>query len=379
MHALHLCMDHNFVTDSRKRFEQYYPGQNTFVVYKQTSELEMIKNPEGFIVMNLDEKENYARILQICREKGVDRIVMHGVLGYMLELLEYLKCHIEFKIYWVFWGYELYEALTYERNYHSIDDGFSPFHKLYYFIPNKVSKFLRKSFNRYRAPKFVKIFSMADYFCFWNVRDYELLKRNFETNAEFRFFSYGANTDDSMPADLFELRERTLRNVMIDHQASVYGNHRTVFRRLRKIDRDNRLNKITPLSYGHPMIRDRVLAVGRRPFGGKFKPVLDYMSCKEYFKMLDSIDVAIFGQRRQEASGNIIQLLKNGVKVFLRNDNNLLDYYREKGYIIFSFEDDLKDMESMTPLSLDEQRHNREVFLANRMYYDDFMPNLFEK
>ena len=127
------------------------------------------------------------------------------------------------------------------------------------------------------------------------------------------------------------------------------------------------------------MIRDRVLAVGRRAFGDKFKPVLDYMSCKEYFKMLDSIDVAIFGQRRQEASGNIIQLLKNGVKVFLRNDNNLLDYYREKGYIIFSFEDDLKDMESMTPLSLDEQRHNREVFLANRMYYDDFMPNLFEK
>lgn len=378
MHALHLCMDHNFVSDSRRIFEQYYPGKNTFVVYKQTPELTMIKNPEGFVIMNLDERENFEKILQICRERGVDRIVMHGVLGYMLELLEYLRENFEFKLYWVFWGYELYEALAYERDYNVIDDPFSPFHKVYYFIPNKVSRFLRKSTNRYRAPKFVKIFSMVDYFCFWNRRDYDLLKKHFDTKAEFRFFSYGANKDNSLPGDLFELKPRGVRTVMIDHQASVYGNHRTVFKILKKIDPKNTLVKITPLSYGHPMIRDRVLATGRRMFGDKFEPILEYMSRDRYFEMLNKVDIAVFGQRRQEASGNIIQLLKNGVKVFLRNENNLLDYYREKGYIIFSVEDDLHDMSSLSPLTMEQQEHNRRVYLANRMYYDNFMPHIFD-
>lgn len=378
MHALHLCMDHNFVTESRRVFEEYYPGQNTFVVYKQTPELTMIKNPEGFIILNLDEESNYKKIYDICREKGVDRIVMHGVLGYMLPLLKYLQARMDFRLYWIFWGYELYEALVYERDYPAIDDHFSPFHKLYYFIPNPVSRFLRKTARRYRAPKFIEIFSMVDYFCFWCENDYRLLKENFKTDAKFHFFSYGANRRGAEPSDMFELRERELKTVMIDHQASVYGNHRTVFKALKNIDRTNSLKKITPLSYGHPMIRDRVLAVGRNMFGKQFDPVLDYMPKEKYYEMLDSVDVAIFGQRRQEASGNIIQLLKNGVKVFLRNDNNLLQYYREKGYIIYSFEDDLKDMASLQPLRLDQQQHNREIYMSNRLYYDNFMPGFFE-
>ena len=75
-------MDHNFVTDSRKRFEQYYPGQNTFVVYKQTSELEMIKNPEGFIVMNsngatlAEESHPYAMLWLLAGIYFITAVVM---------------------------------------------------------------------------------------------------------------------------------------------------------------------------------------------------------------------------------------------------------------------------------------------------------------
>ena len=104
---------------------------------------------------------------------------------------------------------------------------------------------------------------------------------------------------------------------------------------------------------------------------------MEYLKTDEYFKMLKNVDVAVFGQRRQEASGNIIQLLRNGVKVFLRNDNSLLEYYRKQGYIIFSVENDLTRETLFTPLSLDEQVHNRQTYLDNRFYYSDFMPEFF--
>ena len=50
---LHLCMDHNFVSDSRRVFEKYYPGLNIFVVNTKTPDLKMIKDKEGFICLDL--------------------------------------------------------------------------------------------------------------------------------------------------------------------------------------------------------------------------------------------------------------------------------------------------------------------------------------
>ncbi|MDE5674360.1 MAG: hypothetical protein K2I44_03300, partial [Muribaculaceae bacterium] len=117
--------------------------------------------------------------------------------------------------------------------------------------------------------------------------------------------------------------------------------------------------------------------LGNKLFGHKFKPILNYMQRDEYFNMLKSVDIAIIRNIKKKASGNIIQLLKNGVKVFLRNDNNLLEYYRQKGYIVFSFEDDLIDLNSLKSLTLDEKEHNRKCYLSNLVYYDDFMPNFF--
>lgn len=369
-------MDHNFVSDSRKVFEKYYPGQNTFVVCAKSDNLRMIRDKENFMVMDLYDRDNYGKLLSICREHTVDRIVLHGMRDYMATLLPYLRKHIQLKIYWLLWGYELYETLGYEKNYPLFDQRFSPFSKLSYLLPNRISAVVRKLTGNYRAGKFARIFEEVDYLCFWNKRDYDLLKKHFDVRAEYRFFTYKANEHGQDPADMFKLREREAVNVMINHQASVFGNHESMMKLISRIDRDNRLNKIVPLSYGHPLIRKNVLKAGRRIFGDKFKPVLEYMSGKDYFALLDSVDVAVFGQRRQEASGNIIQLLKNGVKVFLRNDNNLLAYYREKGYIIFSVEDDLISFGSLTPLTLDQQRHNRECYLKNRYYYDDYMPQL---
>ena len=295
----------------------------------------------------------------------------------MIAVVERLKKLCGAKVYWLFWGYELYDTLCYEKGYKLIDEHFMPFRKESYFKPNRVTRMIRRLTGNYKPDTVLKLLPMVDYFCFWSRRDYDLLRRYFDYPIEYKFFAYGANWHGKDPDGLFPLEEGGAGSVMINHQASFYGNHNTDFKALKRIDKDNRLEKIVPLSYGNSAVRERTLRLGKKYFGAKFNPVLDYMPAAEYFNILRRVDVALFGQRRQEASGNIIQLLKNGVRVYLRNDNNLLDYYREKGYIIFSVEDDLRDEDSLRPLSMEEKRHNRECYLGNLLYYDDFMPEFF--
>ena len=377
MKALHLCFDHNFIENSKTIFDYYYPNQNIFLEHSSNPTLKIIRHQEQFIVMNLKDKKSFEIVEKLCIENSIDRLVLHGMGVASLSLIRYLCNRKKYLIYWLFWGYELYQTLAYEKSYQLIDDHHSIFNKSYYLMPNPISKLLRKLKNRYLPSAVEKTLPYIDYFCFWNRADYELLTKYYNVSMKYKFFAYGASKEGELPANLFPIQERKVKTIMINHQASLFGNHVSMFNRIAKLDTENNLIKLVPLSYGSNPIRNRTLYYGNKIFGKSFHPVMEYLKTDEYFKMLKNVDVAVFGQRRQEASGNIIQLLRNGVKVFLRNDNSLLEYYRKQGYIIFSVENDLTRETLFTPLSLDEQVHNRQTYLDNRFYYSDFMPEFF--
>ena len=116
----------------------------------------------------------------------------------------------------------------------------------------------------------------VDYFCFWNYEDYELLKQNFNVDIQYKFFAYNAGCKLGFD----ELYERNLehserRSILINHQASLTGNHLTVMNRINAIDCNNQYKKICPLSYGSKYIRKIVLKKGTDIFLDKFFPVLD--------------------------------------------------------------------------------------------------------
>lgn len=379
MTTLHLCCDHNFISGSRHIFERYYPGDNLFIVHSRTGNLNIIKQSDGFTVMNCYDKDNQKKIVEMCRKEGITRVVLHSMVEYMLPVVKALKKTTEVTVYWIFWGFELYETIAFEKGYRVSDNRTSIFDKETYYLPNSLSKIIRKLTHSYRPARFKKLFPLVDYFCFWNKADYDLWKKYYDVRAKFRFFAYCASLAGEEPKGFINSTdERPVTTVMINHQASLFGNHDTIFKRLREIDPDNKLRKIVPLSYGMHAVRNKVLRMGKELFGDKFEPILDYMDFESYCKMLSSVDVAFFGQHRQEASGNIVELLKNGVKVFLRNDNNLLPYYRQKGYIVYSFDDDLKDMDSLKGLTSEQKQHNRQCYVDKRLFYDDFMPGLYD-
>ena len=119
--------------------------------------------------------------------------------------------------------------------------------------------------------------------------------------------------------------------------------------------------------------------MGQRYFGDQFCPVFKHVSREEYNMVLSKTGVAIFGMNRQEASGNIYPLLKSGAKVFLRENNVLLEHCRKQGYFIFSVEKDLKTIDDLQPLTCEEMNHNSEVGWKNQVFSEDFMPQLFDE
>ena len=376
--ALHLCFDGNFIANSIKVFGRYTNVPNVFVVDCKPDKLRFLKQEDGVIPISFSHS-NYIKIKKLADRIDSDKIVIHGISPSYIGVVKYLMKHRKYKVYWIFWGFELYNSLAQDGKYNLIDERFNVFKFQSYLYPNQINKLLRRVFFRNVASDNINaMLPIIDFFCFWNYFDYELLLNNYKTSIEFKYFAYSAH-ERTLDANLCEdiVFSQKRKAIMINHQASLTGNHISIMEKLKEIDSANEFEKLVPLSYGPWYIRRLVLRKGLKLFKHNFTPLLTYLNRNDYFDLINSVSVAIFGARRQEASGNIYNLLRNGVKVFLRNDNTLLNYYKSKGYIIFSYENDLRSLQDLFPLSEAEQVRNRAIADKTKIFYSNFMPYFF--
>lgn len=380
---IHLCFDGNFIEKSISDFELFYPNDNLFLIYQPKVHIGKRKvrtSKTNVIWYSPYDKNNYLDELKNAIDvNSVKAVVLHGLSDHYLKILSFLGFPKYVKVYWILWGFEFYNSLA-ELGLKQLIDNESPFSLLSYMCPTRYSFFLRKVLRkRLYSKTLMESLPYINYFCFWNDGEYRMLKNYFQCNIRYKYFQYGAYTRNVEHEIKFEVNKKSYKSVMVNHQASLTGNHLSVLKKLRRIDDDNCYAKIVPLSYGNQYIKTIVKKYGRYHFGDKFCSIDNYMQLEDYNSFLKTIGVAIFGQLRQEAAGNIIILLENGAKVFLREGNPLLSYYREQGYIVFSFEKDLNSIDDLLPLSMEEMKHNWLIRQNKRVYLDDFMPNFIEQ
>lgn len=121
---------------------------------------------------------------------------------------------------------------------------------------------------------------------------------------------------------------------------------------------------ICPLSYGNDEYRNLVISYGRNIFGNKFVPVLKYMNPKDYAKMLNRVDIAIFNNNRQQATANIEILSFLGKKIYIRSDNSLWKHYVLRDKCAF------EDVEKIRTQSFEEFKyHSQNSININRKYF----------
>lgn len=380
---LHIAFNGHLQQHSFDIFEKYYPGENIMVALPpRKGDKLMFRKSENIRMLDYRNPENYLEILEWCNSKGVDRLILHALTPSNAKLAVYLKSRIRCIVYWLFWGFELYNVLGEEMGVDLVDERFNPLKIHTYYYSSRFKGIVKRI--RYGVPSSYTIKNageVVDYFCFWNKYDYDLYVKYFGNAVKFKYFGYVCNekedaSDEKREQDfVFPTKDRS---VILNHQASLTGNHLTIMQKLRQIDPMRRYSVYMPLSYGHPKMKRFCMKTGKRLFRDKFNPITAFMPLQDYYKIIDKPEVAIFGQKRQEATGNIGHLLTVGTKIFLREDNTLLNYYREMGYYIYSFEKDLQSIDDLKGLTLEQMEHNRKVWCESKIYYDDFMPHFFE-
>lgn len=153
--------------------------------------------------------------------------------------------------------------------------------------------------------------------------------------------------------------------ILVGNSATLECNHLDVFALLSESDRFDAFQIIAPLSYGLDWYRDFVIAEGRRLFGDRFKPLVDFMPVVEYHRLLHSCSHAVMAHLRQQAGANVLSLIAAGTKIAMHPLSLLYQHYRSRGFYVYTIDDICRHPNSFaTPLESSFRQKNA-ALLAN--------------
>ncbi|MDU1509624.1 MAG: TDP-N-acetylfucosamine:lipid II N-acetylfucosaminyltransferase [Clostridium butyricum] len=257
--------------------------------YKE-SDLEFSDN-----VKDIDENM-YLFLVRLNRSK---KILIHSLI-IPKKLLVFLAVQKRLlnKMIWIVWGADLYYYREIKHNY-----------------KEKLLEYFRR--------KFIKnVDSMATL-----VReDYDLAIKWYKTNAKYFYAAYMDNEKTiQYLKNIRGLNDDITKDyisILIGNSATETNNHIEVFKLLEKYKKE-KIKIVCPLSYGDLKYAEQIIDCGKNIFDDKFIPLTSFMDSNEYMDLLNSVDIGIFNNNRQQALGNIFSLGYLGKKVYIRDDTSM--------------------------------------------------------
>lgn len=353
---IHIVSDEKVVDRTIDYFETTYPGRNTFILlvpYENYS-CKYVKKLDKVEVVSIRSKQvKYWYERCTCYEH---------MLIHMLDKLkiQFVKNINHPNITWIIWGADLYDDLLVPRGYQLYYDSqlplkahlISKLRQNFGFIANILDK--RRLSCRIKTIKKIKNVAAIE-------ADYQLLMEYYPEFRHLRrkdFFYY--------PIDEILGREMIDKychgsNIMLGNSSSPNGNHLFALQILKNIKCEDKI--IIPLSYGNINYRQYLIGKCRQMDTLNIQPIFDYMSLKEYNKILLKCENFIYANLRQEAVGNILIALYLGGKIFLDRRNPLYNYFKDLGLTVFSLED--VTIERLTSkLSYEDGQRNRKIIIS---------------
>ncbi len=384
---LHLANDEKIIGRTIEIFEEVFPFSNLWVITNRSckKDLSIIQPTPKTEHLLLGRKEflkdikgNISAVMERCGEStGLSEnslpgnglsgsrvnIVIHLLnprkINIVRQIQKALPATCNVKIYWIIWGLDLYNKLL-------APAGFEMFT-----LDNVYSGLFDKSFgafNRIGAAKEAKstvkfIEKSVDYIVTDTTEsDYSQLVKYYPQLAAKPwkdFFYYPIDTI------LGELYYRPLPNgscketVMVGNSASRTNNHKYLLALLSQFDLRGK-KVVVPLSYsGRARYVNEVVAYGKKEVEG-FVPLMKFMPLDEYNRLQSSTAVALFGNLRQEAIGNIMIALYMGAKVFLFESNPVYEWAATHNLKVYPMSA-LSQVELDTLLPAEDAEHNRSV------------------
>lgn len=299
--------NHKFSEPFFDLIEKNFPVNNQCFIVLGNYARQKFKRRENLIILNSqNEAENLRNLL--FQMKKAEKIFVHSLFSPYLVLLLFLQPWLLKKSYWVLWGGDLYHYKFRNKNLKS---------NFYEFIRKRVIK------------NFGHIVALIP-------GDYYLAKKWYKTKAQYHYAFYPNPIDYDYLDKIKNSKKETDRIVIqVGNSADPTNKHIEILNKLSRF-KEKDIEIITPLSYGDQQWAKKVTEAGKKLYGEKYKPLLEFLPPEEYGKILNSVDVAIFNHDRQQAVGNILALLHLGKKVFIKNDITTWDFLNKKGLTVYN-------------------------------------------
>ena len=373
---IHIFHDDKFTNGAIEQFERFYPNQNIYIVLLYNSAALTFTSPhEKMITFALREKNIVAKIGDLVSSNNIKNLFVHYLDTYKASITLKILAQHTLKFYWIFYGGDLYDYLSRYQQYDILDTKSLKRNTRKEDLLKNIKYLLWFGWTTKTALK--NAFKRLDYFCFWNEYDFDLFHTQVETTAKHKDFIYYNALGN---ADFPKVKKKN--TLMINHSASPSGNHFFVFEAIRDIPfEENNFSILLPLSYGDKAYADQIEASAHETLEAPILSLREFMPLQEYQTILSEVKIAIFGMKRQEAAGNIFQLLNMGAKVFLREENTLFKWLKQRNFLIFSLTHDYHELNQLTSLTVEQIEHNRDCYANtfNETVFTEMMEHLIDK
>ncbi|MCA3894943.1 TDP-N-acetylfucosamine:lipid II N-acetylfucosaminyltransferase family protein [Vibrio vulnificus] len=258
-----------------------------------------------------------------------DSILIHGLNDFNLILMLFLNPCLHKKINWVIWGGDLYEKDFLEKN-------------------TKSKEYILKQFIK------SSVIKRIGYLISYLDGDVRYAREKYGARGKYKkCIMYLSNVFDSEYIRPNRNSENNELNILVGNSADPENHHYEIFN---KIGSKENVVIIAPLSYGIKGYAQEVIVAGKNSFGNNFKPITQLMPIEDYNDLLNSVDIAVFNHKRQQAMGTTITLLGLGKTVYLRRDTPQWETLTSLGIALLDIDDF-----SFTVLSKYESEENMRI------------------
>lgn len=352
---LHFADDEKFIQHAYEAFTEQNHVENHFAVFSSDDHLRHIHFPVETLSENFFDKSENIDFLQT-----YDAIVIHFLHTRYFKLLgnkSFTK-----KIFWIGWGgdyywlidtlpnFEIYKPLT-QKLIHEVNQ-----------LP-VLSSALR-ILKRLKRRKNAALLNRIDFFSPVLEVDYQLIKKNYRNfKPKFIRWNYG-NLEDNFIKGI-ENKKVKGNKIIIGNSATATNNHVDIFSLISNFNYKS-LEIIIPLNYGDKEYGRLVTDIAKKKFP-KVYILDDFLKYEDYQNILLSCGNVFMGHIRQQAMGNVITLLYLGAKLFFFSESVVFKYLLEKGFVVFTFDDLLKNPTFINQY-LDIDTVEKQKFIANSLW-----------
>lgn len=335
--------------------------------WKKENKLIHIKNVERIKFVKPDD------FIEIIKTENYNAVFIHQLFSLPIQYI--IKIPYWIKVFWFSWGYDIYcspypSPLVPVKLYDVRTNFFLRQQKEKQEKVSLPKYFVKKMYNAYikiflrkrldvnnNSEFYYKAIDRIDFFSGVFPCEYKIVKDRCHFKARPVEYKYLEPYDNKpLPKELPVLGDY----ILVGNSADPSNNHLDILELLPVLSTKQ---YIIPLSYGGTI--DYVSTVTSSyisKFGPKCSILQDYMPKEEYFKVMNSVCVGVFPHHRQQAAGNIGNLIIRGAKVFLSENSINYMHYKSLGLIVFSIEKELNSESLCIPLTDEERWHNIKIF-----------------